>query len=116
MSRRKLRDTRQRVQMVFQDPFAAAQSAPPRRRPGGAGAGGPRRAAARGAQRACELFTLVGLDPAAADRFPHEFSGGQRQRIGLARWRCARRSWSPTSRCRRSTCRCRRRCCSCSPT
>jgi peptide/nickel transport system ATP-binding protein len=32
-----------------------------------------------------ELFELIGLDPAAVDRFPHEFSGGQRQRIGLAR-------------------------------
>jgi peptide/nickel transport system ATP-binding protein len=31
------------------------------------------------------LFALVGLDPSAGDRFPHEFSGGQRQRIGLAR-------------------------------
>jgi peptide/nickel transport system ATP-binding protein len=35
--------------------------------------------------QARELFALVGLDPAALDRFPHEFSGGQRQRIGLAR-------------------------------
>ena len=32
-----------------------------------------------------ELLALVGLDPSAADRYPHEFSGGQRQRIGLAR-------------------------------
>ena len=31
------------------------------------------------------MFALVGLDPSAGDRFPHEFSGGQRQRIGLAR-------------------------------
>ncbi|WCT75201.1 ABC transporter ATP-binding protein [Sphingomonas naphthae] len=27
----------------------------------------------------------VGLDPAAADRHPHQFSGGQRQRIAIAR-------------------------------
>ena len=32
-----------------------------------------------------ELFELVGLDPAATTKYPHEFSGGQRQRIGLAR-------------------------------
>ena len=31
------------------------------------------------------MLALVGLDPSAAGRFPHEFSGGQRQRIGLAR-------------------------------
>ena len=30
-------------------------------------------------------LTEVGLDPAAQDRYPHEFSGGQRQRIAVAR-------------------------------
>jgi peptide/nickel transport system ATP-binding protein len=85
MSRRQLRPHRKRVQMVFQDPFASLN---PRRTVGDILAEGPithgeSRSAAHARGR--ELLSLVGLDPKAADRFPHEFSGGQRQRIGLAR-------------------------------
>ena len=85
MSRRQLRAATRRVQMVFQDPYASLN---PRRRVGELVAQGPmahgmgRREAMA---KARSLFSLVGLDPAAIDRYPHEFSGGQRQRIGLAR-------------------------------
>ncbi|MDE2515005.1 MAG: ABC transporter ATP-binding protein [Rhodospirillales bacterium] len=76
---------RKRVQMVFQDPFASLN---PRMRVGEAIAAGPiahGMARAAALARAADLLALVQLDPAAAQRFPHEFSGGQRQRIGIAR-------------------------------
>jgi peptide/nickel transport system ATP-binding protein len=80
-----LRQARQRIQMVFQDPFASLN---PRRKVGMSIADGP---IAHGVSKedalrqAGDLLTLVGLDVRAIDRLPHEFSGGQRQRIGLAR-------------------------------
>jgi len=80
-----LRAARRRFQMVFQDPFASLN---PRRRVGDIIADGPIAAGEdrkRARARALELLRLVGLDPAAAERYPHEFSGGQRQRIAIAR-------------------------------
>lgn len=83
---RKLKDFRQEVQMVFQDPYASLN---------------PRMAIqsiiseplevnkiARGQElidRVEQLLVTVGLRPEDRQRYPHEFSGGQRQRIGIAR-------------------------------
>ena len=85
LSREEVRRETRHIQMVFQDPFASLN---PRRKAAELVAQGPivhgtPRAQAMAYAR--ELFALVGLDPSAGDRFPHEFSGGQRQRIGLAR-------------------------------
>jgi oligopeptide/dipeptide ABC transporter ATP-binding protein len=86
LSRARLRPYRQRMQMVFQDPYGSLN---PRRRVGsiigdpfaihGTEHGDERR------RRVQELMELVGLNPEHYNRFPAEFSGGQRQRIGLAR-------------------------------
>ncbi|MGO4712545.1 ABC transporter ATP-binding protein [Bradyrhizobium sp. 2TAF24] len=80
-----MREETRNIQMVFQDPFASLN---PRRTAGELVAQGPIvHGMPRGSALALarELFGLIGLDPAAVDRHPHEFSGGQRQRIGLAR-------------------------------
>ncbi|MHB2208509.1 ABC transporter ATP-binding protein [Methylobacterium sp. CM6257] len=81
-----LRARRQRMQMIFQDPFASLDP----RMSVGAAVAEPllinRLATAREARRRAEdLLTRVGLAPEMAGRFPHEFSGGQRQRICIAR-------------------------------
>lgn len=81
-----LRAMRQRVQMIFQDPFASLD---------------PRMTVSRilaepfkvhnvcgpaeRQERAAALLETVGLQPSHLNRYPHEFSGGQRQRISIAR-------------------------------
>ncbi|MGU3405771.1 ABC transporter ATP-binding protein [Methylobacterium brachiatum] len=80
-----LRVARRRIQIVFQDPFAALN---PRQRVGEAIARGPMAYGVPKAEAVAEAHALldrVGLKAGAADRFPHEFSGGQRQRICIAR-------------------------------
>ncbi len=81
-----LRQVRQRIQMVFQDPFASLN---PRYTIGSLisepmniyriAAGQELR------DRTEELLRVVGLRPEYVNRYPHEFSGGQRQRIAIAR-------------------------------
>ncbi len=83
---RKLRQLRRRIQIVFQDPYAALN---PRMRVQDIVAE-PfiiHRASPRSALRAkvTELLRAAGLDESALPRYPHEFSGGQRQRINIAR-------------------------------
>ena len=81
-----LRKTRQRMQMIFQDPYGSLN---PRKTIGSAiseplyvhKVGERDRVQARVA----ELLELVGMKPEHALRFPHEFSGGQRQRLCIAR-------------------------------
>jgi oligopeptide transport system ATP-binding protein len=85
-SKRRMREARRHMQIVFQDPYSSLN---PRMRVDAiveeplvihkVGTRAERQARVR------ELFELVGLDPSQLTRFPHEFSGGQRQRIGLAR-------------------------------
>ena len=84
LRRREMRPLRRHMQIVFQDPFASLNP--------GMKAGeivaeplvvheGKRPEA----DRVKELLELVGLHPADAHKYPHEFSGGQRQRISIAR-------------------------------
>ncbi|MCZ2128431.1 MAG: dipeptide ABC transporter ATP-binding protein [Anaerolineales bacterium] len=81
-----MRKMRRKMQMVFQDPYASLN---------------PRMTVEQIVseplvvhnvlsgkelqERVKELLELVGLNPAFATRYPHEFSGGQRQRVGVAR-------------------------------
>jgi peptide/nickel transport system ATP-binding protein len=81
------RAVRQKIQMVFQDPHGSLN---PRWRVGAIIAE-PIRAfrlasgKAAIAARVAELLERVGLHPADARKYPHEFSGGQRQRVAIAR-------------------------------
>ncbi len=81
-----LRSTRQRMQIIFQDPF---DSLDPRMTAGEIVAEPLRvHTRIRGGElreKIAELLQIVGLDPSMTERYPHQFSGGQRQRLGIAR-------------------------------
>ena len=82
----KLRQRRRELQLMFQDPYASLD---PRMRVRSI-IREPLRIQDIGThaeqdRRVSDVLAEVGLQPKAADLYPHEFSGGQRQRIGLAR-------------------------------
>ena len=87
LSKVQMRPLRQRIQVIFQDPYSSLN---PRMKIGDI-IGEPimvhgiipdRKKRER---RVRELLDTVGLSPRFADRYPHEMSGGQRQRVGIAR-------------------------------
>jgi peptide/nickel transport system ATP-binding protein len=92
-SPRELRRLRRRMQIVFQDPYAALNPrmriaeivGEPLRIYRRLSEGETQHAPAAAGDRILNALQTVGLDGSALRRYPHEFSGGQRQRINLAR-------------------------------
>ncbi len=83
---REMRKLRQRMQIVFQDPYAALNPRMKVREILAEPFAIHRERPAEGlAARLTEMLRTVGMDASALERFPHEFSGGQRQRINIAR-------------------------------
>jgi oligopeptide transport system ATP-binding protein len=81
-----MRKMRQRLQMIFQDPYASLNPRMTVRSIVGEPLTVHQEASgAEKRDRVAELLEMVGLSADFMSRYPHEFSGGQRQRIGLAR-------------------------------
>ena len=87
MSDEGLKTLRQKIQVIFQDPFSSLN---PRMKVGQILAEPMRvhrlyATAGERNDRVDELLRVCGLNPKFIDRYPHEMSGGQRQRVGIAR-------------------------------
>jgi microcin C transport system ATP-binding protein len=82
-----MRPLRREMQVVFQDPFGSLSPRLSIRQivEEGLIATGTKLAADERDGLVAQALVEVGLDPAAMERYPHEFSGGQRQRIAIAR-------------------------------
>ncbi|WP_293795684.1 ABC transporter ATP-binding protein [uncultured Bosea sp.] len=87
LSSKQVRPKRKDLQVVFQDPYGSLS---PRMSVAEIVAEGlaiqqPNLTYQQRREIVAQALADVGLDPAAMDRYPHEFSGGQRQRIAIAR-------------------------------
>jgi microcin C transport system ATP-binding protein len=87
LSSKQVRPKRKDLQVVFQDPYGSLS---PRMSVAEIVAEGlaiqqPNLTYPQRREIVAQALVDVGLDPAAMDRYPHEFSGGQRQRIAIAR-------------------------------
>lgn len=85
-SRRRMRDMRKNIQMIFQDPYSSLNP----RHTIGTIVGAPFRIQKTKTEKGIKaevqgILERVGLNPEHYNRYPYEFSGGQRQRIGIAR-------------------------------
>lgn len=81
-----LRSFRRQAQMIFQDPYASLNP----RHTAGFLLAEPLRIHGLAVhtdlrKRVDQLLESVGLSPADASKYPHQFSGGQRQRLAIAR-------------------------------
>ncbi|ACK52800.1 ABC transporter related [Methylocella silvestris BL2] len=84
---KELRPIRRDMQIVFQDPYGSLSPRLPVADIVAEGLGVQDKSLSYSQKREIVARALAdtGLDPAAMDRYPHEFSGGQRQRIAIAR-------------------------------
>ncbi|MGH6869571.1 MAG: ABC transporter ATP-binding protein, partial [Methylocella sp.] len=82
-----MRPLRRDMQIVFQDPYGSLSPRLPVADIVAEGLGVQYKAMSLAQRRemVAQALADTGLDPAAMDRYPHEFSGGQRQRIAIAR-------------------------------
>lgn len=83
----KLKPTRRKMSLVFQDPYSSLNP----RMNSGEIVGEPLKIHKLTSnkkeyyERIAELFVMTGLSTDMIDRYPHEYSGGQRQRLSIAR-------------------------------
>jgi len=86
-SKKEMRALRQRMQIIFQDPYSSLNPRMTVEQIVGEGIVIHKlcKTRAERRERVADLMQKVGLSPEQMNRYPHEFSGGQRQRVGIAR-------------------------------